>query len=60
MSAAGSCDSGTRFGVIAVRTASAKPESSVAILVVRDGLLVKLSAMVGEGEMEGVTPIPGR
>ena len=40
--------------------ASAKPESSVAILVVRDGLLVKLSAMVGEGEMEGVTPIPGR
>ena len=40
--------------------ASAKPESSVAILVVRDGLLVKLAAMVGEGEMEGVTPIPGR
>ena len=40
--------------------AGATPESSVAILVVRDGLLLKLGAMVGEGEMEGVTPIPGR
>lgn len=39
---------------------SAAPESNVAILVVRDGLLLKLGAVVGEGEMEGATPIPGR
>jgi predicted Fe-Mo cluster-binding NifX family protein len=40
--------------------ASAAPGSNMAILVVRDGLLLKLGAVLGEGEMEGTTPIPGR
>jgi S1-C subfamily serine protease len=35
----------------------ATPEANVAVEIVRDGRTRQLSVMVGEGELEGVTPI---
>jgi len=37
--------------------AKAAPQASVILRVVRDGRLLKLTATVGEGELEGVTPV---
>ncbi|MFC1736363.1 PDZ domain-containing protein [Candidatus Hydrogenedentota bacterium] len=58
----------TRFGDARVRdikhfqqlVSQAAPEGNVNIKVLRKGKIRRFTIMVGEGEMEGVTPIPSR